>query len=646
MVSPLETVRSRITGWTLRSAFRFAAAIVVADALLLFAFGPGTPVTLGSLAVIILLYMLDYAGSLHQRVVGFTIAWLSGLVTLALGAALSQTLALAVIGALVVSSGFAFARVLRGFTARAAVALQGPFFLALIDKVTFAELPDMLAAWTLGSAVAIVAGLFLWPNRPLERIRASLATWLSTASATVSAPQAGNPAAVISTHQLGEATESVLAAVRRQSMPGAVGPRQRALAEMVDSTRWSFPAFEALAAAQARNPDCEDERLGTTADPLLQESASALWLAADAVLGKQDPDAVVPDLATDRERDLDDMIDASATALNRHYPVRLISIIAMRMLWLSGRSSGIQYPKPDLGGREITPIQLIRLNLVRNSIWPANALRTGVSSAVCVFLVSVLGLQHGLWVLLAALGVTQVTFSGTASGASSVRVAAGSVAGVLVAGLGPLINPGHLVFAILLPFAAFLAVIGTAIGPFTAQFLYTPFTLINLASLEWATQRDMELVRLENVALGVAVAALFALAVFPFGLSKQLARQGRRATDRSLQYLDAAVAAAHGNDDQDAHRTRPACVAAIVQLESSLDGAKSLPVIPEAELPGILSREALARDRLIGGDACMDVSARRAADPAMAELADGLSQWWSDRMGTNAKYRVQPEPGV
>lgn len=607
----------------LRSAIRFAIAIVIADAFVWWMFREGTPVVMGSFAVICLLYFLDYEGSSTERFAGYLIASGVGIIAVVLGSVLAGPLWIAVIGAFLVSFSFAYARVLKGYVARASVGLQGAFFLPLMADVPLSDLPSMIGSWLVGSAVAISAGMAILPNRRSGVILDLMTRWLGIARDITSAQSSRQPT---------EETSRDLDEVGRQlwdqskdpaSALGAVGTRDRALSHMVDGTQWGTVAFDRLHDALASDPPIPIETR-----TLLNESAEAFDKAEKALAHSQPP-RDVPDLAQSRAKDLHNMTSFTDAELRQHYPARLISILAMRMLWLAGRVRGASYPDPDLGSvADRSPWSLLTLNFGWRSVWFVNAIRTGASTAACVLLVRELGLDHGLWVVLAALGVTQVSFSASSNGYSSIRLALGAMSGVVVASLAAILSPPHMVFVFLLPILAFVAVVAARRGPFLAQTFYTPFALTNLAVIQWTTDRDLEIARVENISLGVAVAAAFALMVFPVGLIRQLLRQVGEVDHSSRAYLIAAIATAKGGSEPGASADRARCVRSITELEATLSASAVRSTLSAEQEHTGHSTDVLARDRLIGGDACLDLSRQRIESPELGHIADVFAGWW------------------
>lgn len=615
-------VTRRAHDW--HAALRFALAIVVADGLVWWIFGQGTPVVMGSFAVICLLYFLDYPGSTRDRLVGYAAAAGIGTVAVAVGTLLTQPLIVAVTAAWAVTFAFSYARVLRGFVGRASVGLAGAFFLPVMADVPSSELVSMVSSWLVGSAVAISAGLLVFPRNDTGPLRQLLGIWL-TEAASICDAQAQGVHSPTASADLQATTERIRACAHDSAVSlGRVGSRQRALAEMVEGTQWGSAALDVLADAPVPGNGTPPQTRH-----LLEASAGALTSAAAAM---SDPRATrqVPDLAAVREQDLDHLGTLTPAQLDQHYPARLVSILAMRMLWLAGNSRGMHYPTPDLGSTaDRTPMALLRLNLTVRSVWFMNAVRTAAATAACVLLVRALGLEHGLWVALAALTVTQVSFSARTAGTTAVSMAMGAAAGIAVASLGLLLSLPHVAFVVLLPVLAALASLASHSGAMLAQLAYTPFALANLAALQWTTDRGLEWERLADIGLGIAVAVGFTLLVFPYGLSRQLRAQADRALVTSAAYLESGIAAVLQPPAPIPSTLRAEGIRAVALLEATLAAATVRPTLPTDALLDGQGADNVSRDRLIGGDACAALADRMRRGPEFAGAARAFASWWA-----------------
>lgn len=610
---------------TVRSGIRYAITLCLADVLLLALWGPGNPTVLGSFAVTIHLYFLDYDGSLRERAIGQCSAGVVGAAAVCLGTLVASPLWLAVVASILVSGAFAYARVLRGYIARAAVGLQGAFFLPLVAQPALSDLPHLLAGWCVGSVLAILAALFLLPRRQHHRVRRSLADWLTAAAALTRAVVDGSalPPRVAA---LQAARDDMIDHLRSSPIrPGVLGRRQRALNEMVARARWSMPMARRLQTL----PPGDDPHLAVV-------SAQAFDDAAALVRGDIVPGSP-PDIPRERADDLNRVALAQPSDPVGHYGQRVISISAMTHLWLAGQSRGVSLPRPDVGsvGGE-APGALLRSGVHRHSVWLSNALRTGLGAAVCVLLADSLGIQHGLWVVLAALTCIQGTFSGPESLRRMVTIAAGSVIGVVLASVVLLPTVPPWAFIVLLGAAALIGKLCQARGALVAQIAYSPIMLFNLALLTWPPTGGLGVIRIEDVALGASVAAVLTLAVFPVGVRRLLMTLEIQARTLSVAYLTASIAAVRGGPAVPSSQ-RQSCETAILSFEHALDAAYLNPASADERLSDHEVEAALARDRLVGGDACAQLAAFAARSPERAPLASAFAGWWQAAEGDTAR---------
>lgn len=610
-----------------RAAIRFAVAIMVADAVMLLVYGTTITAAIGSFAVIVILFFLDFDGSFRERLVGTVTATAVGLFGVMIGCLVSPSTVASVITAFLVAAVFCFIRVLHGYVAKSAVGLVISFFLPVMVSATPAQLPEFAGAWLLGSGLAISATLFLLPRQRSGRVRAALATWLNKAADLTRALGRGSD---LTEHV--EELHSAQSALQHQlhdgsALPGAVGRRQRALALMVEQARSSQPVADMLIPL----PDEDKSTLAST-------SADA-YATAGALISGEKVEGSMPDVPLARAADLDDLAGAHTDQVLAHYPVRLMSLIAMSQLWLAGITRGIVAPRPDVG--EITEQSTwgtLVADLHWRSVWMRNALRTGLGAAGCVFLVRELGLNHGLWVLLAALACFQGAFSASATWRSLVQIAAGSAAGVLVAGALLMVSTPRLAFIVLLPLSALLAKFAKERSLRLAQFTYTPFALVNLAVLEWPPEMGAAAVRVFDIVLGACVAAVITLLVFPNGIGPLIVRLQEVALLTSEEYLASRITAARGQLAE-APIERTTCTQAIVAFEHAVEAGYL--GAPQTHDPVLKSREraaALARDRLVGGDVCADLAPRR-TEPGMPVVCDAIASWWETFLSSRS-----PEP--
>ena len=621
----------------IRSALRFAITLAVTDVLLIALFGSTTAAVLGSFAVIAQLYFMDFDGDARQRAIGHSAAGLAGIVAVVLGTLAARPLWLAVTTTLLVSGLLAYSRVLRGYVARASIGLQAAFFLPLIAAPELAELPSLIAAWALGAVLSIVAALVLLPHRSPGLVRAGLGAWLRAAAQLTQIIDGQQPAASIGQvrQDLLQARDRLLSIFTNSVIrPGVLDRRQWALSEMVDRVLASMPLIEII----VTSPPVQPTVLGAGTTTGFQQAAT---LVTD---GKVDQPFV--DLARIRQHDLQALINVPAAALQSYYVIRLLSIGAMSQLWLAAKTRGLTAPAPDVGQLPSQTAQsLLRANARWRSVWFQNALRTAIGTAVCVLLVRELDLEHGLWVVLAALTCIQGTFSAPATARSMAMIVVGSVAGVGFAATLTLTRPAEWLVPVLLFALAIAAKFMQGSGTFLSQFLYTPMALVNLTLLSWPPQRGVLEVRVEDVFLGCLVAALLTIAVFPLGVRPLLTRLERQAETTSMHYLTAAMAqiqkghlpqthpetSAVDRADKALDQARRQCADAILAYENTLDTAY-MQISANDHLAEFDRQSALARDRLTGGDVCRQLARDQAQEPALAPVASAFGDWWRNNL--------------
>jgi hypothetical protein len=612
-------LRSLLHNSAFRSALRFAVTIAVTDALLLQVFGSVPATLLGSFAVAIHLYFLDFDGGFRERLIGHGIATLVGAGTVALGVLCATQLWLAVVSALVVSGIFAYLRLLRGYVARSAVGLQGAFFLPLMIPAQPHDLGPLLAGWLVGSGVSLTSALVLLPHRRSGLIRAGVATWLR-AGAELARDFAAGKDPQPSIDRLEEARMALLTQVTGTfTRPGAVSGRERAVASMLAAARWSSPLIH-------------DFTLPATGalSTLATVSATAYEDAANLVSGSS-VEGALPDVAHARALDLERLTSATPEDVRAHYPVRLISISAMNQLYRATQSRGRQAPEPDVGGMpDELPRRILQRNFTWRSLWFLNALRTAVGTAACVLIVRLVGLEHGVWVVIAALTVTQVSLSGEAGARSMVKIVGGALGGILIAGGLVALHLPFVAYCVGLPLMAGMAKLAQSSSLLRAQLTYTPFVLINLAVLSWPPQHGVELVRIEDIALGALVAAGFSLIAFPRGIARALTRLQEVALDVAQRYLTSQLSAVRRLPQSAPAPSRERCLSALNAFDTAVDAAFMSSRCETAALAAHEDASARARDLLIGGDACAELHALASAHPQFDRVARELAQWWDD----------------
>ncbi|MGH9205467.1 MAG: FUSC family protein, partial [Acidimicrobiales bacterium] len=160
-------------------------------------------------------------------------------------------------------------------------------------------------------------------------------------------------------------------------------------------------------------------------------------------------------------------------------------------------------------------IRRTRANLTLDSVHLRNSLRLAGGLALARFIVGLLGLQHGFWVVFATLTVLKTTATGTRT--TALRALLGTAIGfggsaVLVLTTGTRVT----VLAILLPIVTFLSTYLSSVNFVGGQAFFTLLVVVLFNLLDPAGW-SLGAVRLEDVAVGATVGVLIGVAAWPKG---------------------------------------------------------------------------------------------------------------------------------
>jgi hypothetical protein len=169
-----------------------------------------------------------------------------------------------------------------------------------------------------------------------------------------------------------------------------------------------------------------------------------------------------------------------------------------------------------------------------------NSLRTGLGLAVAVAITHLFPVQHGFWVVLAAMSVLRS--SALTTGTRMVRAVTGTVIGFLLGVVViELLGVDRVVMWMLLPVVAF----GSAFVPEVASFIagqaaFTMMVLINF-NLIVPTGWRVGLIRLEDVVVGALVGVIVSVLLWPRGAAASVSKAIANARTVGATFLKAAV---------------------------------------------------------------------------------------------------------
>lgn len=513
---------------------------------------------LASFAVITTLLISDFSGPRRERFTSILLVIAAGGLTLLLGVALQSHVWLQVVAALVLGVVVTLMAVARGFLSKSTVPVLLPFFIAATGNP--GATGQMLAGWFIGGLIAAIAAITLWPFFPRRVVTEAISEAM-----TAEADAIDSFWNVTSTSSLA-ARDNVDEAVKQMhdlflgnlNRPGSAYRRERSLLRLTEEVRrmrlglrlayrrlpfHSAPADEKLAEITAESL--------TTSAQILKEQRSD-WAPFKAIEAARIThyDATVSNVGQ-----LLDSGDAATAqqAGPASFQTRSISLLAMSMSRDAGASAARgEIPALEFRGEDLPavvqaakPGAQVRAELSWRAPWMRNALRLGIALALALVVVDLMGLERGYWVVLGTLGVLRLDVSGTGRAAWSVIV--GQLVGFgLGVGIIALTSGRPTLAWVMLPVIAGLQGYLSGNGPAWMQQAGFTALVITLVSVV-APRGDIALIRLEDVTVGVAVAIVVSLLIYPRGLVPLVERSLTDAIAASNAYFQDAMRALDGD---------------------------------------------------------------------------------------------------
>jgi uncharacterized membrane protein YccC len=213
-------------------------------------------------------------------------------------------------------------------------------------------------------------------------------------------------------------------------------------------------------------------------------------------------------------------------------------LAAARTRWF-GDATRLAGPSQLTGISKYTAVVRRHANL--RSAWFINSARGSVALAGAVLVADLSNVQHGFWVVLAALSVLRT--NATSTGASAIRAVLGTTIGFAIgAALLLAVGTNSTALWLVLPFVVLLAGYAPGAFPFAvgqAAFTLTVAFLFNLLEpVGW----HVGLLRIEDVAIGCAVAAVVGALFWPRGMAAVVAKDLADGYRAGASYLSHAVA--------------------------------------------------------------------------------------------------------
>ncbi len=581
-------------GIATRRAIRAAVALPITIALVLYPLADRTGAIFAVFGTVGLLINADFAGTVRRRVLAYLLTGVAGSLVVVLGWAASLTLVSAVVVTMLVAFALTLVSIFRGSVSSGGAAVLLLYVLAVCVGGPAADVPASLLGWWTAVVVSTTTALLLLPRTRQPSVRPLMAQAFAAAAEAARASWSGDrDETAIATH-VGEfdravdAMETQLAdqPFRTQGLSereGVISILSNMLASvrlLVDEVS-RYPSFAADERFPARNSLADAIVAATQSlsramtDPTLLVSARELDRARASMSDGIDTWVMT---MTDRGMAPEDISRDVAA----HHRIRIFAVLTEQMVEMSRVANGgdvedldVRPPIPERSARRLLAAQW---NL--QSPWMRNAIRSAVGLGLGVLVMSLSGVDRGFWVLLAVISVLRFDAVGTRRYAlfAILGTAVGVVAGLaLIAVVGD--HPvGLWVLLPLLTFAAAWA--GSAVNFPSGQAAFTAMVLVALGILSWPPDPTIGLVRIQDIALGAAVAFVVGLLLWPRGAAAYLRTRLAASFRASGAHLDRSIAAFTDPTQQDAlPGLRAAAIAEIYRTGETFDVATSQPRI-------------------------------------------------------------------
>ena len=540
-----------------RRAIRAAVALPISIALVLYPLADKTGAIFAVFGTVGLLINSDFAGSVRARLGAYLLTGVAGSVAILVGWAASLTLTSAVVVTALVAFGLTFLSIFRGAVSTASGAVLLLYVLAVCVSGSMPDIPDYLMGWWIAVVVSTVTALLLLPRRTRPTTRPLMAQAFTAAAHAARAAWLGDrDAQAIDRYvtQFDKAVDAMTTHIadqpfrtqgvtERDGMISMLSNQVASARLLVDeSTKVEPPASPIPFPPRAELADSIVDALESLAkamdDPTLLISAAAVDRARSSMSDGIDHWAM--------EAEAKGMTPQEVSAqIASHHQMRIFALLVERMVEMARVANGGDVEdlavRPPIPTR--SPWKMLQAQWNWQSPWLRNGIRSAVGLGLGVLVMNLTGVDHGFWVLLAVISVLRFDAVGTRRFALLAIV--GTIAGVLVGlGLIAVVDSSPLGLWILLPLLTFAAAwAGSAVNFPSGQAAFTAMVLVALGILNWPPDPTIGLVRIEDIALGAAVAFVVGLLLWPRGAAAYLRTMLASSIRASVAHLNAAVTA-------------------------------------------------------------------------------------------------------
>ena len=670
--------RATRTAIVMPTLFAFGS-IVIGDAQL------ATFAAFGSFAMLLL---VDFGGSIRERVQSQIALAVTGAVFVCLGTLASRPIWLAAVAMAVVAFAVLFVGAVSSVLASASTSLLLAFILPVSLPGGVESIAPRLAGWGLASVVGVLAIAFLWPAPPRDRLRTgaaracrAIALRLRADVAFIlsdKAPEKGSEFETAITEA--DAAVNALHALFLGTAyrPTGLSTSARTVVRLVDELNWlqsivshSTP-YTLSAPPGTRLSHVSACRVKTAAADVLERGADILnrsggdaseleaALAELAAARKAVEASATTQIEVRHESAATDArtglvsVDEFVSSLDPRFRAQELAFAASqigenialtaaaeRRTWrqrLLGEQPGNVPGAVDAGRQRAAAA------LEWHSVWLHNSIRGAAALGIAVLLADLTGVQHSFWVVLGTLSVLRSNALST--GQSALRGVLGTVVGVLIgAAVLFAIGTQTVLLWVLLPIAILVAGVAPTVISFAAGQAGFTITLVLLFNIIAPTGWSVGLLRIEDIALGCAVSLIVGLLFWPRGAAAALRTALAEAYVDTVDYLRSTVAFGVGRCDSTA-QARPAptaeaqrAAAASRRLDDAFRtylaerGAKRLALANVASAVTGVGAMRLASDAILDiwrSDDCVIEGDRGSARQALDLSTQHLAEWYGE----------------
>ncbi len=534
----------------LRRAGR-AGLVIPVSAGIGFAIGGSETPLFAIFGSIALLIAADFPGNRAGRALAYTGLAVVGAALITVGTLVSTNAWLAVVTMFALGILVTFAGVLSTAIAAGQRATLMTFVLPVCTPP--GPIDERVLGWCVALAVCVPAALFVFPPRHHDDLRRHAAQVCATLAHRLEG---------LATDKDVNAAMNALYANYLDSdfRPVGLTAGSRALVRVVDDLGWLCDRVHADTAAT----------LGVMAEPSVRVlRASARLLRITRVADREPSRAELADALDDlrsiahgryredvaemlRETDDGNAIKVGARLLDRRTFGATVAITGRVIAGAAAadarpvlmRVLGRQLPETGAAARVLSETQAVATipsgYLATRAVVVRNSMRTGLGLAAAVATTHIFPVEHGFWVVLAALSVLRS--SALTTGTKVVRAVTGTVVGFVIGALLiELIGVDPMVLWVALPVVAFIAAYVPEVASFAAgQAAFTMLVLI-VFNLIHPSGWQVGLVRIEDILVGGAVGVVVSLLLWPRGSGNAVSAAIDSACDVGSRYLRTAV---------------------------------------------------------------------------------------------------------